>query len=261
MFNGLHSGDVVSLNGVSSGSFIRLNARPHLTIKSDFKITSALLSGEGDIRFQSRGEKTLFSSLSTGTETQPDAVTFATLEADGVPTTSGFLSDDDECDLDRPTEGFSSVPEAIEDIRQGKVGSSEKSTRVFLMFVKINLSQSLLQMVLVTDDEDRENEGDLVMAASKATPEAMAFFVKYGTGIVCVSMTEEHLERLQLPLMVNDKKNEEKLCTAFTVSVVCVNLITYVCISFCKGGVGGGMGDVQGNFLNGNQVLISEFGI
>uniref|UniRef100_A0A0V0IL24 GTP cyclohydrolase II n=1 Tax=Solanum chacoense TaxID=4108 RepID=A0A0V0IL24_SOLCH len=57
------------------------------------------------------------------------------------------------------------------------------------------------------------------MAASKATSEAMAFFVKYGTGIVCVSMTEEHLERLQLPLMVNDKKNEEKLCTAFTVSV------------------------------------------
>ncbi|XP_049352311.1 bifunctional riboflavin biosynthesis protein RIBA 1, chloroplastic-like [Solanum verrucosum] len=194
LFNGLHSGDLVSLNGVSSGSFIRLNARPHLTIKNDFKINSALLSGEGDIRSQSRGEASLFSSLSTGTETQPDAVTFATLEADGVPTTSGFLSDDDECDLDCPTEGFSSVPEAIEDIRQGK-------------------------MVLVTDDEDRENEGDLVMAASKATSEAMAFFVKYGTGIVCVSMTEEHLERLQLPLMVNDKKNEEKLCTAFTVSV------------------------------------------
>jgi len=79
----------------------------------------------------------------------------------------------------------------------------------------------LLQMVIVVDDEDRENEGDLIMAASKVTPEAMAFIVKHGTGIVCVSMKGEDLERLQLPLMVTQKENEEKLCTAFTVSVVC----------------------------------------
>ncbi|KAJ8572506.1 hypothetical protein K7X08_009017 [Anisodus acutangulus] len=194
LFNGLHSGDLYSVNGVSSESFIRLNARAHLTIKNDFTIKSAFLSGEAGARSQSRGESSLLSSLSTGTETQPDAVAFGTLAADVVPTTSGFPSDNDEFDLDRPTEGFSSVPEAIEDIHQGK-------------------------MVLVTDDEDRENEGDLIMAASKATPEAMAFFVRHGTGIVCVSMVEEDLERLQLPLMVNDKKNEEKLCTAFTVSV------------------------------------------
>ena len=84
-----------------------------------------------------------------------------------------------------------------------------------------------MQMVVVVDDEDRENEGDLIMAASKVTPEAMAFFVKHGTGIVCVSMKEEDLERLQLPLMVNDKENEEKLSTAFTVSVVsCFSAIT-----------------------------------
>ena len=74
-------------------------------------------------------------------------------------------------------------------------------------------------MVVVVDDEDRENEGDLIMAASSVTPEAMAFFVKHGTGIVCVSMKGEDLERLQLPLMVTH--NEDKLCTAFTVSVVC----------------------------------------
>jgi hypothetical protein len=74
-------------------------------------------------------------------------------------------------------------------------------------------------MVIVVDDEDRENEGDLIMAASKVTPEAMAFIVKHGTGIVCVSMKGDDLERLQLPLMVT--QNEEKLCTAFTVSVVC----------------------------------------
>lgn len=82
-------------------------------------------------------------------------------------------------------------------------------------------------MVVVVDDEDRENEGDLIMAASRVTPEAMAFFVKHGTGIVCVSMKEEDLERLQLPLMVNQRENEEKLLTAFTVSVVsCFSVIT-----------------------------------
>ncbi|EOX92013.1 GTP cyclohydrolase II isoform 5 [Theobroma cacao] len=57
------------------------------------------------------------------------------------------------------------------------------------------------------------------MAASLVTPEAMAFIVKHGTGIVCVSMKAEDLERLELPLMVTQKENEEKLCTAFTVSV------------------------------------------
>lgn len=75
-------------------------------------------------------------------------------------------------------------------------------------------------MVVVVDDEDRENEGDLIMAAELATPEAMAFIVKHGTGIVCVSMKEEDLERLQLPQMVTSRDNEEKLRTAFTVSVV-----------------------------------------
>lgn len=59
------------------------------------------------------------------------------------------------------------------------------------------------------------------MAASLVTPEAMAFVVKHGTGIVCVSMKGEDLERLELPLMVTRKENEEKLRTAFTVSVVC----------------------------------------
>ena len=54
---------------------------------------------------------------------------------------------------------------------------------------------------MVVDDEDRENEGDLIMAAEMVTPEAMAFFVKHGTGIVCVGMKEEDLERLELPLM------------------------------------------------------------
>jgi 3,4-dihydroxy 2-butanone 4-phosphate synthase/GTP cyclohydrolase II len=74
--------------------------------------------------------------------------------------------------------------------------------------------------VIVIDDESRENEGDLIIAASLVTPEAMAFIVRHGTGILCVSMKEEDLERLDLPLMVTTKENEEKLCTAFTVTVV-----------------------------------------
>jgi 3,4-dihydroxy 2-butanone 4-phosphate synthase/GTP cyclohydrolase II len=82
----------------------------------------------------------------------------------------------------------------------------------------------LLQIVVVVDDEDRENEGDLIMAAELATPEAMAFIVKHGTGIVCVSMQGEDLDRLQLPLMVRQNENDEKLRTAFTVTVVCTFL-------------------------------------
>lgn len=99
----------------------------------------------------------------------------------------------------------------------------------------ISNEDQLLQMVIVVDDEDRENEGDLIMAASKVTPEAMAFIVKHGTGIVCVSMKGEDLERLQLPLMVTQKENEEKLSTAFTVSVVCSRIFhsTYLCMIYC----------------------------
>jgi 3,4-dihydroxy-2-butanone 4-phosphate synthase len=93
------------------------------------------------------------------------------------------------------------------------------------------LTEFMLQYVIVVDDEDRENEGDLIMAASKVTPEDMAFIVRHGTGIVCVSMKEDDLERLELPLMVVAKENEEKLRTAFTVSVVrCLNIYCFVTI-------------------------------
>lgn len=75
-------------------------------------------------------------------------------------------------------------------------------------------------MVVVVDDEDRENEGDLIMAAEAVTKETMAFIVKHGTGIVCVGMKGEDLERLNIPLMVDDKDNQEMLSTAFTITVV-----------------------------------------
>jgi 3,4-dihydroxy 2-butanone 4-phosphate synthase/GTP cyclohydrolase II len=73
------------------------------------------------------------------------------------------------------------------------------------------------KMVIVVDDEDRENEGDFVMAAEKVTPEAVNFMAKHGRGLICVPTTGERLEELGLPLMVD--RNTAKLGTAFTVSV------------------------------------------
>ncbi|NOQ86551.1 MAG: bifunctional 3,4-dihydroxy-2-butanone-4-phosphate synthase/GTP cyclohydrolase II [Deltaproteobacteria bacterium] len=86
----------------------------------------------------------------------------------------------------------STIREAIEDIKKGK-------------------------MVILCDNEDRENEGDLTMAAEKITPEAINFMAKYGRGLICLSLTEEHVEKLKIPLMVED--NTSAFQTAFTVSI------------------------------------------
>jgi len=75
------------------------------------------------------------------------------------------------------------------------------------------------EMVVVVDDEDRENEGDLVMAAEAATPENIAFFLAHTSGVICVPLLPERLDELDLPLMVTD--NTESQRTAFTVSVDC----------------------------------------
>jgi 3,4-dihydroxy 2-butanone 4-phosphate synthase/GTP cyclohydrolase II len=74
-------------------------------------------------------------------------------------------------------------------------------------------------IVVVVDDQSREDEGDLVMAAEFATATATAFFVRYTSGFLCVAMPAEQADRLQLPLMVPDDRNSEALRTAFTVSV------------------------------------------
>jgi len=73
------------------------------------------------------------------------------------------------------------------------------------------------KMIILVDDEDRENEGDLTMAAEKVTPEAINFMAKYGRGLICLSLDPEIVERLKLPLMVYDNRSPFK--TAFTVSV------------------------------------------
>ena len=87
---------------------------------------------------------------------------------------------------------FSSVEAAIEDIRAGK-------------------------MVIVIDEEDRENEGDLTMAAEKITPEAVNFMATHGRGLICLPMTGSRLDELQIPSMVSN--NESTLGTAFCVSI------------------------------------------
>jgi len=73
------------------------------------------------------------------------------------------------------------------------------------------------QMVILVDDEDRENEGDLTMAAEKITPEAINFMAKYGRGLICLSMTGKKIDELELPMMVDN--NTSQFETGFTVSI------------------------------------------
>jgi 3,4-dihydroxy 2-butanone 4-phosphate synthase/GTP cyclohydrolase II len=75
------------------------------------------------------------------------------------------------------------------------------------------------RMVILVDDEDRENEGDLCMAAEKATPEAINFMARFGRGLVCLPLTEEQIDRLRLGMMVPDAENSSGFGTAFTVSI------------------------------------------
>lgn len=180
---------------LSGSVWSSINRQSCLSLKANGRGIAGLVSGnDGLLSYSSSSGMVEEDAFFNEQADQPEGTSFGTLAAEITSTTSEFFYNNDELDLDCPTEGFSSVAEAIEDIRQGK-------------------------FVIVVDDEDRENEGDLIMAGSLVTPHAMAFIVKHGTGIVCVSMKGEDLERLQLPLMVTQKENEEKLCTAFTVSV------------------------------------------
>ena len=73
------------------------------------------------------------------------------------------------------------------------------------------------RMVILVDDEDRENEGDLTMAAAKVTPEAINFMAKHGRGLICLTLTEQRVAELQLPMMATN--NRSPFATAFTVSI------------------------------------------
>ena len=72
-------------------------------------------------------------------------------------------------------------------------------------------------MVVLVDEEDRENEGDLLIAAEFATPDAINFMARYGRGLICLTLTEERCRQLHLPLMVSN--NRSPLGTNFTVSI------------------------------------------
>ena len=91
-----------------------------------------------------------------------------------------------------PSPVFATVEQAIEDFRAGR-------------------------MVLIVDDEDRENEGDLAVAAEKLTAEHVNFMARFGRGLICLPMTEERLAQLEIPLMV--EKNTSPYGTAFCVSI------------------------------------------
>src|SRR5512147_1349243 len=93
------------------------------------------------------------------------------------------------------------IEAAIEQIRQGK-------------------------MVILVDDEDRENEGDLCMAADTVTPEAINFMATHGRGLICLTLTEEQVDRLELPMMQQPDRAGPPLGTAFTVSIEARNGVT-----------------------------------
>jgi 3,4-dihydroxy 2-butanone 4-phosphate synthase/GTP cyclohydrolase II len=82
------------------------------------------------------------------------------------------------------------------------------------------------RMIILVDDEDRENEGDLCIAAEKVTPAAVNFMAKHGRGLVCLALTEEKARALKLPLMVPEGQNESSFGTAFTVSIEAARGVT-----------------------------------
>src|SRR5437870_7432163 len=87
---------------------------------------------------------------------------------------------------------FATIPDVLAELRRGK-------------------------MIILCDDEDRENEGDLCMAAEKVTPEAIAFMARYARGLICLPLSEAKLAELALPMMVAE--NSTPLGTAFTQSI------------------------------------------
>src|SRR5260370_25794056 len=90
-------------------------------------------------------------------------------------------------------------------------------TRSFASIENAIAAISAGQMVIVVDDEDRENEGDLTIAAEKMTPQAVNFMAQYGRGLICLAMTPERLDALEIPLMVS--QNSSRFETAFCVSI------------------------------------------
>ncbi len=95
-------------------------------------------------------------------------------------------------------------------------GHSEETPRLASIEQAIELIRHG-KMIILVDDENRENEGDLMVAAEKVSPEAISFMARFGRGLICLTMTGDKVEQLRLPLMVNE--NQSRFGTAFTVSI------------------------------------------
>ncbi|EXC35068.1 Riboflavin biosynthesis protein ribBA [Morus notabilis] len=119
---------------------------------------------------------------------------FGTVDAEITPETIDFFVSDAEGDPDCPSEGYTSIDQALNTLRQGK-------------------------FVIVVDDENGDIEGNIIMAASLTSPKDIAFMFKHGSGIVSVGMKEEDLERLKLPLMSPETEDEDSSAPTFTITV------------------------------------------
>lgn len=130
---------------------------------------------------------------SSGSEVRRDVAAQLGETAGDAYSTPGIIGRKSK-DLDVPSEGFDSIDTALNALQKGIP-------------------------VVVLDDEDRENEGDLIVSGDKVTEETMAFIVEHTSGVICVGMTGDDLDRLNIPLMIPPGMNEEAMSTAFTVTV------------------------------------------
>lgn len=130
---------------------------------------------------------------SKGVRTEGDPLPMSTPLSDSEPTPPRPAANKVIREIE-PSPGLSTISDAIAEIAAGK-------------------------MVILVDDEDRENEGDLCMAAEKCTPEAINFMARFGRGLICMPLEEEQLNKLHLGMMVPDYENSTPYGTAFTVSI------------------------------------------
>ncbi|KAK9101249.1 hypothetical protein Scep_024679 [Stephania cephalantha] len=179
----------------SYGSFSNSQfSRYSVVMNHGYRAVCAVRIGDGDL-FEESSVKGKENGPVLGGLDESSTAPFGTLDAEITQETIDFFVSETEGDPDCPSEGFASIDQALETLRQGK-------------------------FVIVLDDENETFEGNLIMAASLTSPQAMAFMVKQGSGIVSVGMKEEDLNRLRLPLMkLADDGEEDMFSPSFTITV------------------------------------------
>ena len=202
---------VLSIRLLTNNPF-KINALKKLGVRITSRLSLQVPSNEHNERYLKSKRDRMHHMIDYPFTTQQSStpVKFRSGEADKLPFTGGATlvaessagsSDSDEIskrdESVKPLShhyvfGKASVEKALESIKEGRI-------------------------VVVVDDENRENEGDLIMAAEKATPETIGFFVRYTSGVLCVSLESSRLDELLLPPMVTDNEDPKK--TAYTISV------------------------------------------